>query len=499
MTIEDLAGENATVETDFEIDLTDYDIAELTLSDGSPPDLPGEPEPDDGERPRKPFRAAAFEYGEQLALRISGRYRFAPGMGLRRYNGAFWEEATEGELVPEIREMIAAYAPTVLRRNGAEGAKALAAASSGGGIAGILKVVKGWEGILTKDADFDRPRPPERPDDPHLFPCENGITIELYDNGTWKKRKSRPDDLMTKAGCAYDPEATADFTGLQFAQYQPDEEIRRFLMRVMVGTLRGIQIQHLFVWYGEMAGNGKGTMQAVFSDVFGGYCRTIPVQALMRSKAANEYRDEIAGLKGARLVFADEPEEGSRFAPGFVSRITGGSEISARGMYSKSISFVPTWSLVMPTNKRPGWGDHSGLARRYNEVAWDFQIPREQMTESVKDRMRAEAPGVLNQLLEYWPSFCEIGIAVPDVIKDQSAAGIRASDAVSRFIQECTVPAIGQRTGAREMYLKYKQWCDDQNERPETQTRFSGKLKRTFKIDSIRSNGNWFLDIALAE
>lgn len=500
MTIENLAETAIDVDSDFDIDLTAYEIPDIRIDSdsGEPPVPPDDQDGDDG-RPRKPFRAGAFEYGEQLAKRIHGRYRFAPGMGWRRYNGAFWEEATDGELIPEIREMIVAYAPTVLRRAGATGAKELMSASSGTGIAGILRVVKGWEGILTKDADFDRPRPPDRPDDPHLFPCSNGVTVEMFDSGKWRTRKSSPEDLMTKAGCAYDPDATADFTGLQFAQYQPDEEVRRFIMRIMVGALRGIQIQNLFVWYGETAGNGKGTMQAVFADVFGGYCRTIPVQALMRSHASNEYRDEIAGLKGARLVFADEPEEGSRFAAGFVSRITGGSEISARGMYSKSTSFVPTWALFMPTNKRPGWGDHSGLARRYNEIAWEYVIPRDKMTESVKDRMRAEASGVLNRLLDYWPEFCKGGIDVPESIKAQSAEGIRASDAVSRFIEECTMRASGRRTASREIYNKYKEWCDDQNERPESMTKFSGKLKRSHEVESLRSNGSWFLDLVLAE
>jgi P4 family phage/plasmid primase-like protien len=445
-------------------------------------------------------KAGAIEYGEQLANHIRGRYRFAPGMGWRHYTGAHWEEATVHHLIPEIIDMLAAYAPIVIQRDGMAGAKDIAAASSGGGISGMIKVAQGLPGILTDDADFDRPRSPECPDDPHLFPCRNGVTIELFDNGSWNVRDSRPDDLLTRVGCDYRPEDGAEFTGQMFRKYQPDLEIQAFIMRIMAGALRGIQIQNLFVWYGALAGNGKGTMQAVFTEVFGGYARTIPVQALMHSRSSNEYRDEIAQLKGTRLVFADEPEEGSRFAAGFVSRITGGSEISARGMHAKAITFTPTWALFMPTNKRPTWGDHSGLARRYNEIAWDYMIPRDKMTESVKDRMRAEAPGVLNRILEHWPTFCEIGIGIPDVVREQSEEGMRASDAVSRFMEECTMRATGMRTSSGLIYRAYKEWCMDQNERPESMTKFSGKLKRgTFKLESEKIHGRmYFHDVVLS-
>lgn len=441
----------------------------------------------------RPFRASAFEYGEQLAKRIEGRYRYAAGLGWKQFNGACWEEATEDELVPEIRDMLAGYAPVVLKRDGAEGAKALVSASSGGGISGILKVARGWPGIFARDTDFDRPRPPGCPDDPHLFPCSNGKTVELYDDGTWKVRDSRPEDLMTRTGCAYDENATASYTGKMFAKYQPDPEVRGFMMRIISASLRGVQLQHLFVWYGELAGNGKGTMQAVFTEVMGGYAKTIPVQALMRSHASNEYRDEIAALKGARLVFADEPEEGARFAPGFVSRLTGGSEITARGMYQKSMTFVPTWSLIMPTNKRPAWGDHSGLARRYNEVSWDYVIPRDQMSEGVKDQMRAEASGVLNQLLGWWPIFCEAGLSVPDAVQKQTEEGKAQSDPIARFVDECITPKKDNTVSSGFMYKSYVEWCDQNGEKARSAKALSDALKK--RLAWKRSNGSWWLEI----
>ncbi len=415
----------------------------------------------------EPFRSGAFEYGEQLATRITGKYRWAPAYGWLRYGGSRWESVPDEALITEIRDMIDDYAPTVMKRDGyVDGSKALRAASSGGGISGILRVARGLEGILTKDTLFDAARPANQPHKPHLFPCVNGRTIELYDNGTWKIRQSRPQDMLTKVGCAYDPDARAPYTLEMFELYQPLPEVRSFIWRTVAGALRGVQIQNLFVWYGEKAGNGKGTMEAVLFEVFGGYARTIPVQALMRSRNSNEYRDELAQLKGMRLVFADEPEEGSRFSASTVSRLVGGSPIPARGMYKSSTEFVPTWALFMPANKRPRWGDHAGLERRYNETSWDYVIDRDKMSESVKDRMTAEASGVLNVLLEHWPQFAAQGINPPQVVRDQTAEGKRQSNPLAQFVAECVHRDPLIDTPSSSMLDAYKRWCMQQNERP---------------------------------
>jgi putative DNA primase/helicase len=441
----------------------------------------------------EPFRVGAFEFGEQLANRIRDEYRWTPAYGWLCYDGARWEPVPDETMIPEVRDMIDAYAPTVIDRDGyTDGIKVLRGASSNGGIAGILKVARSVEGILTQDSQFDAPRATGRLDLPHLFPCANGQTIELFDNGTWRVRDSRPEDKVTKVGCAYDPAATAPYVEEMFQLYQPLPEVRAFIFRILAGALRGIQIQNLFVWFGEKAGNGKGTMQAVFMEVFGGYARTIPVGALLKSRgssASNEYRDELAQLKGMRLVFADEPEEGARFSASTVSRLVGGSPIPARGMYKASTEFVPTWALFMPTNKRPRWGDHAGLERRYSETAWDYVIDRDKMTESVKQRMVAEASGVLNVLLRYWPEFCAQGPNPPTVVVEQTAEGKRQSNPVARFVSECVCRAVGVNTPNGRMYKIYTDWCVQQNEHPLTGSLFKDSLVgQGFVTKKISSN-----------
>lgn len=464
---------------------------------------------DENAAPDTPFVAGAFKWAGLLAERIKGRYRYAPALGWRHYNGAFWEIAYDEQLIPELRKTIEENAARIIRESGKDGATELAWASANG-ISNIIRVAKGTEGIFTPNEAFDPERPKDRPDLPHLFACSNGVTLELYDNGTWKARPSRPSDLITQVGCAYDPKAEAPYTASMFAKYQVAEEVRRFILRLMAGSMRGIQIQHLFVWYGEKGGNGKGTMQAVLEAVFGGYSMVIPVAALMKGQGgvagSREYRDEIVQLKGKRLVFTSEPEEGARFSVGAVCELTGGTTMRGRGIGLRSIEFKPSYSLFLSANKRPRWADHGGMKRRYIETAWDYKIPEGEEDDSVQDRMVAEASGVLNEVLAFWPDWCAQKVSPPEVVKTQTEIGRKEADPVQRFFTARTVlnKNVKVRAGSSNgsLYQDYTRWCEAEGERPISNNLFAsaaGKLPGVTKSETRVSGFFWWYGIGLLE
>lgn len=444
-----------------------------------------------------PFElGGAFKFAARLAERLRGRYRYAPGLGWRFYNKAYWEEAHEAQLIPELREMLVAYAPDVIREGGREGLSEIGWATTSG-IDKILRVVRGLEGIFTKDEDFDAPRTAGRTDMPYLFPCSNGITIELYDDGRWVARDSHPDDLMTQVGCAYDPEARATKTAQLFALYQPDEEIRAYLLRVMAASLRGLQIERMFVWYGPLARNGKGTMQAVFQAVFGGYSHTIPIEALT-ARNPREYRDELVQLKGKRLVFADEPEEGMRFSASTVTKLTGGSSYSGRGIGRESVVFTPTWSLVVPCNVRPSMPSHSGLENRYSETIWNFHLQEHQIDPTVKESIIADASGVLNVLLKFWTQFCAIGLAVPESVKEQTVEGKLQANREARFVSEVVEQVDSSWVRAGDLYNAYRTWCDDNGERfPLSNVKFAAAMLKLGLVREEHMAGRRYMGVKL--
>jgi putative DNA primase/helicase len=415
-----------------------------------------------GQQP--PYRAGVIKYGEYLRDRIIGAFRWSPGLGWLAWDGAAWRPAVEEQLICPVRDMIAAVAPDVIRAGGQDQMRELYAMSSGSGISGIIRVARGLPDVFTPDALWDQ----GATDAGWVLPCANGCTVELHPDGTYTVRASRPDDLRTATACEYWQGAEAPEWLHHFGEYQPDQVTREWLMRVWAGALRGVQIQQFHVWYGETAGNGKGTTQSALSAVFRDFAYKIPVAALMRtgSGSAAEYRDEIARLRGKRIVFTDEPEEGQRFAAGRICELTGGSTISARAMYRGAVEFTPQFLLTMASNKRPRWSSHSGLERRYVETPWDFRVDPGRQDPGITDRICAEAPGVLNLLLAAWSDWIGRGLKPPDQVARQTARGRAEADTVRRFISARLRDADSTWPGERGkgVYDAYKAWCDAEGE-----------------------------------
>lgn len=116
-----------------------------------------------------------------------------------------------------------------------------------------------------------------------------------------------------------------------------DFELEEFLQRMAGYALTGSTQEHaLFFLYGTGA-NGKSVFIATISGIMGDYHTTAPMEAFIAS-FTERHPTELAGLRGARLVTANETEEGRRWAESKIKTLTGGDKISARFMAGISSS-----------------------------------------------------------------------------------------------------------------------------------------------------------------
>ena len=133
-----------------------------------------------------------------------------------------------------------------------------------------------------------------------------GCAVDLR---TGELRPNNPDDRCTKVtAVAHGGECPRwraflrDVTG-------GDDAYAAFLQRVVGYGLTGSTREHaLFFWFGSGI-NGKSTFLNTIQRVLGDYATVAPIESFTETHT-DRHPTDLAMLRGARMVFAQETEEG---------------------------------------------------------------------------------------------------------------------------------------------------------------------------------------------
>ena len=135
-----------------------------------------------------------------------------------------------------------------------------------------------------------------------------------------------------------------------------DQDLVSFLQRAIGYTLTGdTSEQVIFILHGKGA-NGKSTLLETLRAMLGDdYTVQVRPETLM-VKQGDAIPNDIARLKGARLVNARETEEGKRLAEALVKEMSGGDTITARFIAANSLTSSPNSSCFWPRITSPRSG-----------------------------------------------------------------------------------------------------------------------------------------------
>ena len=106
---------------------------------------------------------------------------------------------------------------------------------------------------------------------------------------------------------------------------------------------------------------------------------------------------ELAGLMGARMVSAQETEEGRRWAESRIKALTGGDPIRARFMRQDEFTFMPQFKLVIVGNHKPGLRNvDDAIKRRLHLIPFVHKITAEQKDVRLRllEKLQAEAGAI---------------------------------------------------------------------------------------------------------
>jgi putative DNA primase/helicase len=114
---------------------------------------------------------------------------------------------------------------------------------------------------------------------------------------------------------------------------------------------------------------------------------------------SDRHPTDLAMLRGARVVTAQETEEGRRWAEARIKALTGGDPITARFMRRDFFTYTLQFKLVIVDNHKPllrSVGDAE--RRRFNIVPFTHKptVPDPELP----DRLRAEWPAILRWAID---------------------------------------------------------------------------------------------------
>jgi putative DNA primase/helicase len=292
-------------------------------------------------------------------------------------------------------------------------------------IEAMVYLARGVDGVLIDHNSLDA--------DPDMLHVANG-RINLR---TGKYEPSESMHLNTKmAPVQYDPTATAPIWKRSLEDWHPDPEQRAYLQRLVgeasVGTVR----DHVLVIHFGGGANGKGTFVNALAQVFGGYF-TVPHKSLLTVTRHEEHATVVASLFRTRLAVASETERRVKLNEAIVKNLTGGDTLRARRMREDEWSFEPTHSLWLQTNHLPEIaGTDEGIWRRVRVVPWVESFDGDRGDLRLGEKLRAEAPGILNWIIQGALDWQADGLTEPAGVIEATGEYRKSEDKVARFLAE---------------------------------------------------------------
>lgn len=404
---------------------------------------------DQGQEAARILAGLIDRYGDSDAMNAhalvawcDGRIRWAKGLGFLVWNGRTWEQS-ETRVRQEIHRMGAALvlAGRVKEARGFTMTKR---------INDLMTELSAIPSVQVEADDFDN-----RPD---LLNFRNG-TVDLR---TGQLRPHSKDDLLTHClDLDYDPDARCPRWEQFLAEIFPqDPEMVPYMQRLVGYGITGYTDEQCFCVLWGKGANGKSLLTDTLTNVFGAVSKTTPF-ATFEEKPSGGIPNDVAALRGSRLVLASEGESGKPMSEGILKRVSGKDKLTARFMRQEFFTFTPTFLLFLATNHKPKFkGQDDGLWRRVKLIPFRRFFAPHERDYSLDRKLMAEAEGIAAWAVRGAVTWFREGLQDPPVIIEATREYQETSDALAGFFPGVLVPDEGATMNGNEAYNAYRDWCE---------------------------------------
>jgi putative DNA primase/helicase len=191
-----------------------------------------------------------------------------------------------------------------------------------------------------------------------------------------------------------------------------------FLQRLLGYFCTGHVHEHVIVFLYGTGSNGKTVFVETVAGIFGDYCIAAPMEMFLAAKY-ERHPTEIARLKGARLVIAQETAKGRFWDEAKIKNLTGGGTLSGRFMRGDWFDFKPTHKILIGGNYKPSLRNvDEAIRRRFLLVPFTVLIPPAERDPKLAEKLKAEWRAILRWMVNGCLQWRRVGLVVPTVVRD---------------------------------------------------------------------------------
>ena len=285
-----------------------------------------------------------------------------------------------------------------------------------------------------------------------------------------------------------------------FEIFQEDTELTAYIQRLFGYSITGKTTEHILPILWGQGRNGKGTLLEILQYVLGPLAGPIQSEMLLdqgRLKNSSSPTADIMALRGKRLVWGSETEEGRRLNDGKVKWLVGGDTLVGRPPFGKrQITFKPTHTLFLLTNHKPHIAsDNYALWQRVHLIPFTLSFVDEPVADNERKRdpelavkLKAEASGILAWLVRGCLEWQRLGLKPPEIVRQATKEYRQDEDLVGHFIDDACISGKDAEVQAGKLYKAYMEWCKENGHKPINGMRFGKAIKNMEGIECQRTS-----------
>lgn len=264
--------------------------------------------------------------------------------------------------------------------------------------------------------------------------------------------------------------------------FEGNEELLHYFHKAIGYSISDLCVEQVMFILQSDGNSGKSLIFDIIRTILNTYAITSSSQLITEEKYnSGSNKEEIARLKGKRLVVIDEIEQGDRGNERLIKNLTSGyTPLIGKFLYSNSFEFTFRGKIWLLTNyDYLIRGTDKGIWRRIVKIPLHSDFT-DREDKYLREKLLLEAPQILGWMLKGFRLYLKEGLNKPQIINDAIKEYREDMDFVQQWINEYCDVKSSYFEKANTLYDSFRAFMLRRDQKT-NQTIFGRNLGKKFK------------------